>query len=337
MTLVKNLKKAIALLLCIVTAFSVMSLSVSAASVSASLGNEAENSGDYAYWNGSKMVKPTCTIKDEVKWMQKALNYCISNRGLSATKLDEDGSFGPASKKATIAFQKAVNKAIASNKLSISKLDEDGSFGPATIKAMKTVLNNGNSNTLKTTTSSNTVSSNKKIVSPVDGRTITSAFQPYYRQDVSSSWAHSGIDYVSKKESVYAFCDGKVTATGYNNSVGYYIEIKHTVDNKTFYSYYFHLKKDSIKVSKNDNVTAGTVIAKIGNTGASQGAHLHFQITSGSVINSNGSFHVLPRDNSYKNWSEAKQSKVVSRTSSKKITFYNPEIVLTQGLSIITG
>lgn len=147
MILVKKLKKIIALVLALVMAFSVMSISVSAASVSASLGNEAENSGDYAYWNGSKVVKSKSTSKDEIKWMQKALNYCISNRGLSATKLTVDGSFGPASKKATIAFQKAAN------------LNADGSFGPATIKKMKDVLNKGNKDTLKPKSSSKTTTS----------------------------------------------------------------------------------------------------------------------------------------------------------------------------------
>ncbi len=202
-----NFKKVIALLMCFVTAFSVMSLSVSAASVSASLGNEAENSGDYAYWNGSKVVKSSSTSKDEIKWMQKALNYCISNRGLSATKLDEDGSFGPASKKTTLAFQKAVNKAIASKKLSISKLDEDGSFGPATIKAMKTVLNNGNSNTLKATTSNNvsTSSASSKTLS-VDMSIIKkTGYQPEsgpcgcyalaYCRDIIDGKAHSWTEY----------------------------------------------------------------------------------------------------------------------------------------------
>lgn len=134
----KNLKKLIAVVLCLITVFSVFSISASAASVSASLGyNEAESSGDYAYWNGSKVVKSSSTTKNEIKWMQAALNYCISKEGLNATKLTIDGSFGPASKKATIAFQKAAG------------LSADGSFGPATIKKMKSVLNDGKNNSLK--------------------------------------------------------------------------------------------------------------------------------------------------------------------------------------------
>ena len=135
------MKKVLSLLLVLTMVlgmFSATTVFASAANVSSSLGyNQPENSGDYAYWNGSKVVKSSSTSKDEIKWMQKALNYCIANRGLSATKLTIDGSFGPASKKATIAFQKAV------------KLSADGSFGPATIKKMKDVLNSGNKNTLK--------------------------------------------------------------------------------------------------------------------------------------------------------------------------------------------
>ncbi len=163
MILVKNLKKVIAVVLCLITVFSVMSISASAASVSASLGyNEAEDSGDYAYWNGSKVVKSSSTTKDEIKWMQAALNRCISKEGLSATKLTIDGSFGPASKNATIAFQKAVG------------LSADGSFGPATIKKMKSILNDNKDNSLKpkqnTTT---TASSNNSTASSTSSKTLS--------------------------------------------------------------------------------------------------------------------------------------------------------------------
>lgn len=91
--------------------------------------NEPE-SNDFAYWNGSKVVKGSGTTKDEIKWMQASLNYCIVNKGLNASKLDVDGSFGPASKKACSAFQKKYG------------LSQDGSFGPGTISKMKSVLSN---------------------------------------------------------------------------------------------------------------------------------------------------------------------------------------------------
>lgn len=159
----KNLKKVIAVVLCIVTVFSCFSICAYAANVSDSLGhNVPENSGDWAKY---KSKRSSSTTKDEVKWMQKAINYCIDNRGLTgiSKKLSVDGDFGALSRDATKTFQKAVNTAIANKKLSISKLDVDGSFGPATIKAMKTVLNNGDKNTLKAT-SSNSLTTNSTTV-----------------------------------------------------------------------------------------------------------------------------------------------------------------------------
>lgn len=60
--------------------------------------------------------------------MQAALNYCIKEKGLSASYLEVDGSFGPASKAATSAFQQKYD------------LSVDGSFGPGTITQMKKLL-----------------------------------------------------------------------------------------------------------------------------------------------------------------------------------------------------
>lgn len=181
--------------------------------------------------------------------------------------------------------------------------------------------------------------SDSEMVFPLKNRKITSPFQPYYRKDRQDSWAHSGVDYKSSTgdNTIYCFYDGKVTKTGYNKSVGYYIEIKHENNGKTFYSYYFHLKKNSTRVKVKDVVNAGTPIAIMGNTGESSGAHLHFQITNGRVFNSDGSVHVLRRNNSKRGMSKAAQAKVVSRKSHKGITFYNPEIVLTKGIRVITG
>ena len=175
------------------------------------------------------------------------------------------------------------------------------------------------------------------VVSPVTNRRITSNFQPYYRQDYSNAYSHVGIDYVSNSGNldVKAFYPGIVTKTGYNGSVGYYIEIKHHYNGKTVYSYYFHLAKNTTLVSSGANVTAGQKIATMGTTGDSTGVHLHFQLTSASVVNSNGTIHTPTNNNSYKSWSITQQSAVVSFTSSRGIVFYNPEIALSGGLSAI--
>lgn len=108
----------------------------------------APSSSDYAYWNGSRVVRASGTTTNEILWIQSAINNCIEKEGLNATKLDVDGSFGPASKKATLAFQKAAG------------LEQDGSFGPATIQKMKDVLNDG-----KATFATSNTSSQQKTLS----------------------------------------------------------------------------------------------------------------------------------------------------------------------------
>ncbi|MBQ8174495.1 MAG: peptidoglycan-binding protein [Clostridia bacterium] len=85
-------------------------------------------SNDFARWDGSKEVKGSGTVADEVKWIQAALNYCIAYKGLNATPVTVDGTFDASCKAATLAFQKA------------NGLDQDGSFGPNTIAKMKTVV-----------------------------------------------------------------------------------------------------------------------------------------------------------------------------------------------------
>ena len=57
-----------------------------------------------------------------------------------------------------------------------------------------------------------------------------------------------------------------------------YIFIDH--GDKTFGRYY-HLTKNGVLVRLGDRVTAGQVIGKSGDSGASAGPHLHFDVTSG--------------------------------------------------------
>ncbi len=136
----KNFTKVLSIALAMITIFSTSVVSVTASAASNtnySRYNSPENSGDYAYWNGSKVVKSSSTTKDEIRWMQAALNNCIAKEGLKTSYISVDGSFGPASKTATIAFQKAVG------------LKADGSFGPATIQKMKSILGDKKDNSLK--------------------------------------------------------------------------------------------------------------------------------------------------------------------------------------------
>ena len=249
----------------LISIVSAISFSASAASVSASLGyDQPENSGDYAYWNGSKVVKSGSTTKNEIKWMQSALNYCISKEGLSATKLTVDGSFGPASKNATVKFQKAAG------------LSADGSFGPSTIKKMKQVLNDGKATFKKTsTTTNNTNTGEGNWLWPTSLRRISCGFADNYYH--TSHW-HRGIDIpVASGTDVYASKSGTVAlVVGDNSSRGRYLVIDH---GNGYYSEYQHLQ--SVSVSKGNVVKQGQVIAKSGKTNGTRkggAAHLHFEI-----------------------------------------------------------
>ncbi len=273
----KKSKSLLAIFLCVLTLFSVLSISASAASISSSLGNEAESSGDWVRYRNGRMEKSATTTKDEVKWVQRAINYLIDNRGLTGVaKLSDDGDFGQKSHSAVLAAQKAINKAIAKKKLNLSKLSEDASAGPATIKALKHVLNYGSKDTLKPVASNDKTSSvEKNWMWPTSYRRLSCGFADNYYH--TSHW-HRGIDIpVASGTNVYASKSGKVALiVGNSSSRGRYVVIDH---GDGYYSEYQHLK--SISVKKGDTVKQGQVIAKSGNTdGTSKGGayHLHFEI-----------------------------------------------------------
>ena len=100
------------------------------------------------------------------------------------------------------------------------------------------------------------------------------------------SGKHNGIDIVgtnSTLDDIIAHSDGYAVAvrtdcnatykTG--SSYGNYVKIKH--DNG-YYTLYAHLKYGSIKVKVGERVKKGQVIGRMGNTGHSFGAHLHFEV-----------------------------------------------------------
>lgn len=91
---------------------------------------------------------------------------------------------------------------------------------------------------------------------------------------------HNGMDFTSLNSShtgmtcdyIVAMDKGTVSSTGYDSKSGYYVFVKHENGYKTFYC---HLKKGSIKVKKGQKVSKGQVLAYMGNSGASNGAHAH--------------------------------------------------------------
>lgn len=76
--------------------------------------------------------------------------------------------------------------------------------------------------------------------------------------------------------------DGCIRCERSNDGGGYgnYVKILHPNGDYTIYA---HLAKDSITVRKGDTVEQGEVIGKMGNSGNTNGTHLHFEIISGNT------------------------------------------------------
>lgn len=116
-----------------------------------------------------------------------------------------------------------------------------------------------------------------RIFCPVAASTPIS--QEYGTQSSSSPVGHGGIDFNGEAgDRVYAAASGRVTYAsfnggGYGNLVG--IERRDGVQ-----FWYAHLSR--MNVSTGQWVTAGTTIGLMGNTGASEGSHLHFEVAVGS-------------------------------------------------------
>ena len=94
---------------------------------------------------------------------------------------------------------------------------------------------------------------------------------------------HRGIDIEADTGTpVYATANGTVTTADRidNSSEGIHIVIEHsfTNSNKKVHTLYLHLNSISATVSNGTTVTKGQLIGYAGNTGLSNGAHLHYRI-----------------------------------------------------------
>lgn len=124
------------------------------------------------------------------------------------------------------------------------------------------------------------------LTNPAPGRTITSPFGPRSGGD----GFHNGVDFAGNNFVVVAAEAGTVVAvggqyaphvaSGFNYiGAGNFVLIRH--DHLGFRTGYAHLMEGSRTVEIGDTVTAGKVIGRSGNTGNSNGAHLHFDAWSG--------------------------------------------------------
>ena len=91
-----------------------------------------------------------------------------------------------------------------------------------------------------------------------------------------SSGYHYGLDLAgSCSSSIVAASAGTVTFVGPNGGYGNFIKIDHGGGIATGYA---HIQNGGFRVSRGQWVSAGQLIALVGNTGNSFGCHLHFEV-----------------------------------------------------------
>lgn len=115
----------------------------------------------------------------------------------------------------------------------------------------------------------------------VKGR-ISSNFGARTSPTAGASTNHQGIDIaVSAGTPIVAAGDGTVVTASYSPSAGNYVMIYH---GNSLYTVYMHAS--TLAVSEGATVKQGDVIAYVGSTGVSTGAHLHFGISvNGAYVN----------------------------------------------------
>jgi murein DD-endopeptidase MepM/ murein hydrolase activator NlpD len=87
---------------------------------------------------------------------------------------------------------------------------------------------------------------------------------------------HYGVDLAAGcSAGIYAASAGRVVYAGWNGTYGNYIKIDHGNGIGTGYA---HIRPGGIFVGYGQWVSAGQLIASEGNTGASAGCHLHFEV-----------------------------------------------------------
>jgi murein DD-endopeptidase MepM/ murein hydrolase activator NlpD len=112
---------------------------------------------------------------------------------------------------------------------------------------------------------------------PVEGQ-ITSLFgyrvSPMRRDDGESGEFHPGIDIANSPDTlIYATADGTVLFSGWSHGYGNLVVIDHGYGLQTVYG---HTSKALVKAG--DRVFKGQVIAYMGTTGRSTGAHVHYEV-----------------------------------------------------------
>jgi murein DD-endopeptidase MepM/ murein hydrolase activator NlpD len=113
------------------------------------------------------------------------------------------------------------------------------------------------------------------------GVPISDDFGPRESPGGIGSTDHKGVDFTpGQGTSIQSIADGVVRTVVRNDGggLGVYVIIDHVVDGSAVSSVYGHMLEGSTTVEEGQLVTVGQTIGRVGDTGTSTGAHLHFEV-----------------------------------------------------------
>lgn len=109
---------------------------------------------------------------------------------------------------------------------------------------------------------------------PLPAGRLTSSFGIRSNPFTGHPTFHAGIDLGAPTGTeVYAARDGRVTATGFDQTLGNFVRIDHGDGYETVYG---HLS--AVLISLHQRMQSGMILGRVGSTGKSTGPHLHFEI-----------------------------------------------------------
>ena len=117
----------------------------------------------------------------------------------------------------------------------------------------------------------------------ITGVPISSTFGYRTRPCPSCSSDHAGLDMTPGIGTpIQAMADGVVTtATERGGAYGVYVVIRHEIDGQVVESVYAHMREGSLALTPGQTVRVGQLVGRVGNSGRSTGAHLHFEVRVG--------------------------------------------------------
>lgn len=156
-----------------------------------------------------------------------------------------------------------------------------------------------------------------RFINPIQKENVTqvsSGFGMRKHPILKTNKFHNGIDIKAYKDmDVYATAKGKVIKAAYDKLKGNYIQIQHA---NNYQTNYHHL--ENIQIEEGAQVRAGEIIGIVGNTGASTGIHLHYEMMR------NGK-NIDPK--MYLNYGEVNKISIQNKTTNTAIDNFNNQFI----------